>query len=62
MSLSHDFTPQTSTPRDVTKVSTNPPTAFNSSCEFEEGEEFESASELNKHHDFNESEDICVQE
>jgi len=47
MSLSLAFDPQTSTPRDFTKEaldSTNPPTHFNHSCEFEEGEEFESAS------------------
>ena len=65
MPLSHDFAHQTSTLRDVTEDvldSTNPPTPFNRSCELEEAEEFESASEFDKHHAFNESEDIFEQE
>jgi len=49
MSLSHDFSPKTSTLRDVTVyilVFTNPHIPFNHSNEFEEGEEFKSAIEF----------------
>jgi len=56
ISLLDDFAPQTSITKDVTEDAldfTNPPTGFNHSCEFEEGEEFESTSEFDEHHDFN---------
>jgi len=65
MSLSRDLAPQTSTSRDVSKdvlCSTDPPTRFSHSYEFEEGDEYESASDSMSIITLMNQEDICVQE
>jgi len=65
MSLSHDSAPEPSSHEDVAEtvlVSTHPSTPFKDSFEFEECEESNSATKFNEHHNFHESEAICLQE
>jgi len=49
VALSPNLVPKPNSPRDVIEdvlVFSNPPSPFNHSCEFEEGDEFENPSEL----------------
>jgi len=70
MFLSQDLAPHTSSPKDLTDdilVSSNPPTPFNHSREFEVGEDLETPSELDmsiksdvENHEIDESEETIL--